>query len=240
MLRYIGCIILLVLLSGTSRGDSAPSLIFREGVIVLRNNEALKGRIAIRDYRQHQSRISIYPQGSAGSIRVKAGDILKLEFIYGNPRKIYRQPTAMPIWVTLYRNDGQSYGMCYFNSYLVLYRNSQGQIREFLVHDGFDAFENINSIKTIIFYPDIQSEMTGGSHLIINQDIPDISVVSPPIYPDYTTRKISYIRSKPDGLRIGKLNGNLPLKVIDQQGSWKKVQFEGWIHESLIKPQDSL
>lgn len=233
----------LLVLMGSSISKAQQPLIFRDGIVVFRNNEALKGEIAIREYQKKYTWISILPQGSANYIRIKPMDILKMEFIYGNPHKIYQQATGLNSWVSLYKNNGQSYGLCYFNSYSIHYKNYQGQIRVFLIQDGMESIENINTIKTILFYP--SSESMEKSRPLTDLSVPasDLksdTVVHPESYSLKLTRKTSYFRSKPDGIKIGKLNKNFPVKVIEKNGSWEKIQLEGWIHESLLRDQDTL
>lgn len=46
--------------------------------------------------------------------------------------------------------------------------------------------------------------------------------------------RVEPIRTTPGGYRIATIEPNVPLKVLDDKGSWIKVTFEGWI------PRDSV
>ncbi len=50
------------------------------------------------------------------------------------------------------------------------------------------------------------------------------------------TRQDSPLRAAPDGDTTGTLDEDLPVKIIARSGEWVRVQAEGWVRESELRP----
>lgn len=202
----------------------------RKGLIILRNNEVLKGNLIFTNERDLEiPYIEVLPQGASDFIRIKQSGIDKIEFYYQQPnRLINRDFTKLDVWAYVYLNNGMIISMAYIDIISVLFYNDIKRSREFKIYDGMESVNDINTIKSILFYPDD----------ILDALTPAATAKGKPVLHEkekMTRTNNIFFRNGPKGRRVGKLSKGLDVKVLDQKGDWEKVQIEGWIHKKLLK-----
>ncbi len=234
MPKSVYVVVILALITGLT---FSQELVFRSGIIILRNNEMLKGAIALSQYGKANNRIPVLAQGSNHLRLIQVPMIQKIDLIYGNTLNLFNQAAQVNVWATLYLHSGEIIAQAFLDPLSVWLKSEDGKIQEFLIYDGMQTIENVNIIKGIFFIPQmfplpISASMDDFSpeHNSMNS-----SVIKPQTK---KSRSVIYFRKTPGGRQIGKLDRGISVNVIDRNGDWEKVRFEGWIHSPLLEPED--
>ncbi len=192
----------------------------RQGLVILNNNEKIEGVICIKNKKKNLSTINVLPQGNKNFIKVKIKNILKIHFLYGNEKDFYNSVKSTDVWAYIYLKNGDIISMAYIDVLDILVVDNKNNAKTFIVYDGMDQIENINSVKEILFYPE-------EAMVSLNKKNSDDKYK--------VVKRTSYIRNAPNGKRIGKLYKNNKVKVINTKGNWEKVQFEAWVYKKNLK-----